>query len=183
TAIEQNKLGLNTKVGYTDMNGTNKTLEKLLTECSQTADGYNFRIDSNGIIQDLTSDRNEFKLNSNQIELIDGDAVFKDGKTTIKDAFIEKLKSTSVTSEQIRVAYNNISSSVQITPSGLETMFNGQLSSRLNSFGHNFYFDGKYVGRIGTDYIKKYPTVRGLNMNLRSEERRVGKVCRSKRYR
>src|SRR5699024_2139779 len=44
--------------------------------------------------------------------------------------------------------------------------FNGQLSSRLNSFGHNFYYDGKYVGRIGTDYIKKYPTVRGLNMNL-----------------
>src|SRR5699024_6544518 len=69
-------------------------------------------------------------------------------------------------SDLIRVAYNNISSSVQITPSGLETMFNGQLSSRLNSFGHNFYFDGKYVGRIGTDYIKKYPTVRGLNMNL-----------------
>src|SRR5699024_10860862 len=123
TEIEQNKLGLNSKVGYTEMNGTNKTLEKLLTEFSQTADGFNFRIDSNGMIQDLTFDRNAFKLNSNLIEFNDGDVVIKDGRTTIKDAFIEKLKSTIVTSEQIRVAYNNISSSVQITPSGLETMF------------------------------------------------------------
>src|SRR5699024_6907169 len=56
--IEQNKLGLNSKVSYTEMNGTNKTLEKLLTEFSQTADGFNFRIDSNGMIQDLTFDRN-----------------------------------------------------------------------------------------------------------------------------
>src|SRR5699024_2646448 len=48
TEIEQNKLGLNTKVGYTEMNGTNKTLEKLLTEFSQTADGFNFRIDKIG---------------------------------------------------------------------------------------------------------------------------------------
>src|SRR5699024_2646374 len=47
TEIEQNKLGLNTKVEYTEMNGTNKTLEKLLTEFSQTAEGFNFRIDSN----------------------------------------------------------------------------------------------------------------------------------------
>src|SRR5699024_8775005 len=101
TEIEQNKLGLNTKVGNTEMNGTNKTIEKLLTEFSQTADGFNFRIDSNGMIQDLTFDRNAFKLNSNLIEFNDGDVIIKDGKTTIKDAFIEKLKSTIVTSEQI----------------------------------------------------------------------------------
>src|SRR5699024_8077848 len=93
TEIEQNKLGLSTKVGYTEMNGTNKTLEKLLTEFSQTADGFNFRIDSNGMIQDLTFDKNAFKLNSNLIEFNDGDVVIKDGKTTIKDAFIHNLAS------------------------------------------------------------------------------------------
>src|SRR5699024_10909202 len=87
TEIEQNKLGLNTKVDYTEMNSTNKTLEKLLTEFSQTADGFNFRIDSNGMIQDLTFDRNAFKLNSNLIEFNDGDVVIKDGVTTIKDAY------------------------------------------------------------------------------------------------
>src|SRR5699024_11706245 len=118
--------------------------KKLLTEFSQTADEFNLRSDRNSMIQDLTFDRYAFKLNSNLIEFNDGDVVIKDGKTTIKDVFIEKLKSTIVTSEQIRVAYNNISSSVQITPSGLETMFNGQISSRLNSVGHNFYFDSKY---------------------------------------
>src|SRR5699024_9937663 len=93
TEIEQNKLCLNSKVSYTEMNGTNKTLEKLLTEFSQTADGFNFRIDSNGMIQDLTFDRNAFKLNSNLIEFNDGDVIIKDGRTTIKDAFIHNLAS------------------------------------------------------------------------------------------
>src|SRR5699024_5537114 len=119
-----------------------------------------------GMIQDLTFDRNAFKLNSNLIEFNDGDVVIKDGKTTIKDAFIEKLKSTIVTSEQIRVAYNNISSSVQITPSGLETTTNGSLSSRLNYYGHHFYYLGKYIGHIGTGQIINQPTVRGLRLTL-----------------
>src|SRR5699024_1950493 len=102
TEIEQNKLGLNTKVSYTEMNGTNKTLEKLLTEFSQTADGFNFRIDSNGMIQDLTFDRNGFKLNSNLIEFNDGDVIIKDGVTTIKDAYIDKLFSKTAFVEQLK---------------------------------------------------------------------------------
>src|SRR5699024_1519301 len=93
SALEQHSYELNTKVSYTEMNGTNKTLEKLLTEFSQTADGFNFRIDSNGMIQDLTFDRNAFKLNSNLIEFNDGDVIIKDGVTTIKDAFIHNLAS------------------------------------------------------------------------------------------
>src|SRR5699024_5581973 len=93
SALEQHSYELNTKVSYVEMNGTNKTLEKLLTEFSQTADGFNFRIDSNGMIQDLTFDKNAFKLNSNLIEFNDGDVVIKDGKTTIKDAFIHNLAS------------------------------------------------------------------------------------------
>lgn len=95
TEIEQNKLGLNTKVGYSEMNGTNKTLEKLLTEFSQTSSGFNFKVDSNGMIQDLTFDRYRFKLNSNLIEFNDGDVVIKDGVTTIKDAFIHNLASNN----------------------------------------------------------------------------------------
>lgn len=100
--IEQNKLGLNSKVSYTEMNGTNKTLEKLLTEFSQTADGFNFRIDSNGMIQDLTFDKNAFKLNSNLIEFNDGDVVIKDGRTEIKDAYIDKLFSKTAFIENLK---------------------------------------------------------------------------------
>ena len=168
SALEQHSYELNTKVSYTEMNGTNKTLEKLLTEFSQTSSGFNFKIDSNGMIQDLTFDRNGFKLNSNLIEFNDGDVVIKDGRTTIKDAFIEKLKSTIITSEQVRVAYNNISNSVRITPSGLETTIEGSLASRLNSFGQHFYFKGDYIGAIGTGNLADYPSVRGLSMTLDS---------------
>lgn len=102
TEIEQNKLGIGTKVSYTEMNGTQKTLEKLLTEFSQTADGFNFRIDSNGMIQDLTFDRNGFKLNSNLIEFNDGDVLIKDGVTTIKDAYIDKLFSKTAFIENLK---------------------------------------------------------------------------------
>ena len=102
TEIEQNKLGLNTKVSYTEMNGTNKTLEKLLTEFSQTSTGFNFRIDSNGMIQDLTFDRNRFKLNSNLIEFNDGDVVIKDGVTTIKQAVINNGHITELSFDKLK---------------------------------------------------------------------------------
>ena len=102
SAIEQHSYELNTKVSYTEMNGTNKTLEKLLTEFSQTADGFNFRIDSNGMIQDLTFDKNAFKLNSNLIEFNDGDVIIKDGRTEIKDAYIDKLFSKTAFIEQLK---------------------------------------------------------------------------------
>src|SRR5699024_9610303 len=98
SALEQHSYELNTKVSYVEMNGTNKTLEKLLTEFSQTADGFNFRIDSNGMIQDLTFDRNAFKLNSNLIEFNDGDVVIKDGRTSITQAFIDNLEVTKMKS-------------------------------------------------------------------------------------
>ena len=102
SALEQYSSELKSKVSYTEMNGTNKTLEKLLTEFSQTADGFNFKIDSNGMIQDLTFDRNGFKLNSNLIEFNDGDVVIKDGVTTIKDAYIDKLFSKTAFVEQLK---------------------------------------------------------------------------------
>ena len=102
SALEQHSSELKSKVSYTEMNGTQKTLEKLLTEFSQTADGFNFKIDSNGMIQDLTFDRNGFKLNSNLIEFNDGDVVIKDGVTTIKDAYIDKLFSKTAFIENLK---------------------------------------------------------------------------------
>ena len=102
SALEQHSSELKSKVSYTEMNGTQQTLEKLLTEFSQTADGFNFRIDSNGMIQDLTFDRNGFKLNSNLIEFNDGDVVIKDGVTTIKDAYIDKLFSKTAFIENLK---------------------------------------------------------------------------------
>src|SRR5699024_6546836 len=50
----------------------------------------------------LTFDRNGFKLNSNLIEFNDGDVVIKDGVTTIKDAYIDKLFSKTAFIEQLK---------------------------------------------------------------------------------
>lgn len=124
TEIEQNKLGLNTKVGYTEMNGTQRTLEKLLTEFSQTSSGFNFKIDSNGMIQDLTFDRYRFKLNSNLIEFNNGDVVIKDGKTTIKDAFIHDLASNNAFINVLNSQYIN-SNEVTSEVGGNKTIIRG----------------------------------------------------------
>lgn len=118
--IEQNKLGLNTKVAYTEMNGTQRTLEKLLTEFSQTSTGFNFRIDSNGMIQDLTFDRSRFKLNSNLIEFNDGDVVIKDGKTSITQAFIEDLKAIDIDFNKATGKGTGVNSYLTITGDRIE---------------------------------------------------------------
>src|SRR5699024_7108201 len=120
STIEQHSYELNNKVSYTEMNGTNKTLEKLLTEFSQTADGFNFRIDSNGMIQDLTFDRYRFKLNSNLIEFNDGDVVIKDGKTSITQAFIEDLKAIDIDFNKATGKGTGVNSYLTITGDRIE---------------------------------------------------------------
>src|SRR5699024_3258223 len=140
SALEQHSYELNTKVSYTEMNGTNKTLEKLLTEFSQTADGFNFRIDSNGMIQDLTFDRNAFKLNSNLIEFNDGDVVIKDGVTTIKDAYIHKL-----VSDDAFIDNAEVTKLVSRDKTNVLTVDNGLLSlsrSDMQGYKLEFYIDG-----------------------------------------
>src|SRR5699024_892042 len=167
STIEQHSYELNNKVSYTEMNGTNKTLEKLLTEFSQTADGFNFRIDSNGMIQDLTFDRNAFKLNSNLIEFNEGDVVIIDVRATIKDAFIhiyvsnnafinvlnsQYINSNEVTSEvggnktTIRCGFFESSGTYQRTWLGITTANqidirseNGYLRFRNNTLDRSIY--------------------------------------------
>lgn len=36
----------------------------------------------------------------------------------------------------------------------------------LNSAGEHFYYQGNYVGKIGTNYYKGYSNLRGLNFDL-----------------
>ena len=126
------------------MNGTNKTLEKLLTEFSQTADGFNFRVDSNGMIQDLTFDRNGFKLNSNLIEFNDGDVVIKDGVTTIKDAYIHKL-----VSDDAFIQNAEITKLVSKDKANVLTVDNGLLSlSRADMQGYKLDFSSNGINML-----------------------------------
>lgn len=176
SAIEQHSYELNTKVSYTEMNGTQQTLEKLLTEFSQTADGFNFRVDSNGMIQDLTFDRNGFKLNSNLIEFNDGDVVIKDGVTTIKDAYIDKLFSKTAFIENLKavdIDFNkataraeNGSDYINITGSRLELggRYSWNWRGGTKNYNSNIVFENGYMRVTDRDINQHlYYTQKGIS--------------------
>src|SRR5699024_1750917 len=156
STIEQHSYELNNKVSYTEMNGTNKTLEKLLTEFSQTADGFNFRIDSNGMIQDLTFDRNAFKLNSNLIEFNDGDVIIKDGRTTIKDAFIHNLASDNAFIQKLAsdTAFIDVLNSQHINSNEVTSEVGGNKTTiRGGFFESSGTYQRKWLGNTSTNQV------------------------------
>lgn len=91
TEITENKEGISSTVKYEQFNKSNKTLERLMTELNQTNSGLDFTIDSNGVIQGFNLNKDKFRFDSQMIEFNDGDVIIKDGVTTIKQAWIDKL--------------------------------------------------------------------------------------------
>lgn len=84
----------------------------------------------------------------------------------IKAANIRDLETISLTSEQVKVGFNKIGNNVQITNSGLDTLSNGRLTSRMNATGHHFYKDGIYGGFIGVIPRTTQPSKLGLSFNM-----------------
>lgn len=84
----------------------------------------------------------------------------------IKAANIRDLNTISLTSEQVKVGFNKIGNNVQITNSGLDTLSNGRLTSRMNATGHHFYKDGIYGGFIGVIPRTTQPNKLGLSFNM-----------------
>ena len=90
-AITVNSDSISQKVSYTEINKTNKTLERVISELIVDARGISYQYDVNGMIQGFTLNKDYFKLNHNLIDINNGDVVIQNGKTTIKDAFINNL--------------------------------------------------------------------------------------------
>ncbi|MDO5375686.1 MAG: phage tail spike protein [Staphylococcus rostri] len=87
-------------------------------------------------------------------------------RLTSKSAFIKDIQAMDLSAERVRVAYNNVSGSVNITYAGLETVRNGQRTSLVDGVGHHFYHENHYVGHIGTGSIINYSNERGLRLTL-----------------
>src|SRR5699024_9091865 len=92
TSIEQNGKDISLKASEEEPNKTKQTLSKTLSEVLiNTTTGVTLSYDDNGNVNDLNVGPSGVKINANIFEINDGDVIVKDGVTTIKDAYIDKL--------------------------------------------------------------------------------------------
>ncbi|MFO3718487.1 phage tail spike protein [Staphylococcus felis] len=157
TRITQNGKDIEQRATKEEYNASKQLLDKTIAQVVTSAiNGVSLSYNDNGTISDLVLNNQGVSLNSRLININQGDVVIENGVTTIKNLSAEKIK----------VAFNNITNSVNINPSGLETVENGTRTSLLNGVGHHFFYENKYVGHIGTGSIQDYPDERGLRLTL-----------------
>jgi phage minor structural protein len=117
TSIEQNGKDISLKASEEELNKTKQTLSKTLSEVLiNTTTGVTLSYDDNGNVNDLNVGPSGVKINANIFEINDGDVIVKDGVTTIKDAYIDKLFS-----KQATINYLN---SVDITAKRIQAVDN-----------------------------------------------------------
>ncbi|WP_323705171.1 phage tail spike protein [Mammaliicoccus sciuri] len=117
TSIEQNGKDIELKASEEEFNKTKQTLSKIATEIiMNTTTGVTISYDDNGNVNEVNVGPSGVKLNTNVFEINDGDVIVKNGITTIKDAYIDKLFS-----KQATINYLN---SVDITAKRIEAKDN-----------------------------------------------------------
>ncbi|MCO4364416.1 phage tail spike protein [Staphylococcus agnetis] len=77
---------------------SSQTLNRVVSEfINNTTSGMTFTYDENGNIQSQNIGPQGIKFDATKFEINDGDVVVKNGRTTIKDAYIDKLFSNQAT--------------------------------------------------------------------------------------
>ncbi|MEB7782287.1 phage tail spike protein [Mammaliicoccus sciuri] len=98
TSIEQNGKDISLKASEEEFNKTKQTLSKIATEIlMNTTTGVTISYDDNGNVNDVNVGPEGVKINTDVFEINDGDVIVKDGVTTIKEAYIDKLFSNKAT--------------------------------------------------------------------------------------
>ncbi|AQN32219.1 phage tail spike protein [Mammaliicoccus sciuri] len=98
TSIEQNGKDIKLKASEEEFNKTKQTLSKIATEIlMNTTTGVTISYDDNGNVNDVNVGPEGVKINTDVFEINDGDVIVKDGVTTIKEAYIDKLFSNKAT--------------------------------------------------------------------------------------
>lgn len=98
TSIEQNGKDIKLKASEEEFNKTKQTLSKIATEIlMNTTTGVTISYDDNGNVNDINVGPEGVKINTDVFEINDGDVIVKDGVTTIKEAYIDKLFSNKAT--------------------------------------------------------------------------------------
>lgn len=102
TEIIQDGKKISQEVSQQIYNASSKTLNQTLSQyINSISTGHQFTYDENGNITSFTVGPSGVKLNAKVIDMNNGDVTIKDGVTTIKDAYIDKLFAKQATIEYL----------------------------------------------------------------------------------
>lgn len=148
TEILQDGEQISQRVSREVFNASSQTLNRVVSEfINNTTDGMTFTYDENGNIQSQNIGPQGIKFDATKFEINDGDVVVKNGRTTIKDAYIDKLFSKNAT-----IQYLN---SIDITAKRLQAVDNGTSVNIENGSMTINRSDGHKMD-IGIDGISMY---------------------------
>lgn len=98
TEILQDGEQISQRVSREVFNASSQTLNRVVSEfINNTTSGMTFTYDENGNIQSQNIGPQGIKFDATKFEINDGDVVVQNGRTTIKDAYIDKLFSNQAT--------------------------------------------------------------------------------------
>ncbi|UXR77626.1 phage tail spike protein [Staphylococcus sp. IVB6227] len=103
TRISQNGQKIQQRATKQEYNASKKLLDKTLAEIvTSVTSGVALTYESNGAVSDFTLNSQGISLNSQLININDGDVIVQNGRTTIKDAYIDKLFSKTAFIENLK---------------------------------------------------------------------------------
>lgn len=140
TRITQNGRDINLRTTKHEFNATNRTLSNVLAEIVQNVtDGTTLRYDDNGVAQSLNIGPRGIKFDATKFEINDGDVVIQNGRTFIKDAYIDKLFSKQATIEYLKAIDVDLNkATVSGSKNGESTVLTGGKIRSTGSFVRTF---------------------------------------------
>lgn len=121
-------------------NESSKTLERYTSEfINNVSTGMSFNYDDNGNIQSANIGPEGIKIDTSKFVINDGDVIVQNGRTTIKDAYIDKLFSNQATIEYLKATDIDLNrATVSGSKNGESTVLTGGKIRSTGSFVRTF---------------------------------------------
>lgn len=121
-------------------NESSKTLERYTSEfINNVSTGMSFNYDDNGNIQSANIGSEGIKIDTSKFVINDGDVIVQNGRTTIKDAYIDKLFSNQATIEYLKATDIDLNrATVSGLKNGESTVLTGGKIRSTGSFVRTF---------------------------------------------
>lgn len=140
TQITQNGKEISARATSEEFNASRKTLSRVLADFAiNTTTGLSLIFDENGTIQSHTVGPNGIKIDTTKFVINDGDVIVQNGRTTIKDAYIDKLFSKQATINYLKVMDVDLNrATVSGSKNGESTILSGGKIRSTGSFNRTF---------------------------------------------
>lgn len=195
TQIDQNAESITLRATKTEVDLINDKVTDSEAAIQLNADEIALKVSKNGVMSAIEQTAEQIKISALRLDFGNGALIVQNGNVYIRDNVIvdsmiaanaqidfAKISNVRITNAMItslsvtkltgstatftQNSWNNITSQVRITGTGLETYSGGTRTSALNGTGHSFYRNSLLVGRIGTSGWIGDSSYRGLLFSL-----------------